>query len=332
MDRRGFTLALVTAAAALVVSAVSACAAPRLRLEQTVWDFGVLTNRPEVTHDFMLRNDGDSSLEITRVVSSCNLCLSASVEKRSIPPGQEGRLHCRLGLRGLPGQVARTITLSSNDPENPSVVVGLTGVSVPLFDVTPQELQLDLSSGQRTALAQILPLVQLHAPLSQVQLDTTNMIAQISTEGGTRFILAVQARPTLPRGRTRFRASISSTNSADPLCLVDGVASNPLDLEVLPPSLRLLPKAEPQNRILWLRQHGAQPMTLLDVIPPSDTIRVTVEPDATGLNYRMDVLAWKKAASADSPRQLVLKMRDRANHDHSIPVPITVEDADDTNP
>jgi hypothetical protein len=237
-----------------------------------------------------------------------------------------------LDLRTLAGKVFRTVTFSCNDPQNPSVVLAITGVHVPLFEITPYEIQMELASGQQQAVAQILPLVQLHAPLSRVQLDNTNMTAQISTQGPGRFALAVQAKPTLPQGREKFRAVVQSTDPNDPVCVVAGLVNNPPDLEVMPPSLQLEAKAEPQSRMLWLRQHGHAPMSLLDVVAPSETMRVTVEPDATGYNYRLEVLAWGQAGASGATNQLLLKMRDQANRDHSIPVPVVVNQTEAAHP
>ncbi len=48
----------------LVCLALFVCrtyAAPRIEVDQPVWDFGPVTNMTEVTHDFVIRNSGDDS-------------------------------------------------------------------------------------------------------------------------------------------------------------------------------------------------------------------------------------------------------------------------------
>lgn len=320
------------ACAGLLLSVGSATAGPRLQVSDAVWDFGSVTNVQEIAHDFLLRNEGDTPLEIIRVNSGCDSCLTAAVEKKTIPPGDVGLLRCRADLRHHTGAFTRNLTLFSNDSDQPTFAFSVTGMVVPLFEVTPPEVSVDLGSGQRNGVAQILPLLRLHAPLSRVQLDNTNMIAQISRPSAGGYTLTVQPLPTLPRGRTKFQARVQSADSRDPSCLVGGIVYNPSDLEIVPPALHLQPKAGVQSRIVWLRQRGMGPMTLVDLVVPSGNMRATVEPDASGYNYRIDILAWEQQRAAGSTNQLLLKMRDQFNHDNLVPVPVVVRPTDSSNP
>src|SRR5438105_8535873 len=134
--------------AVLVAMALPASAAPLIVVEQPSWDFGIVTNCAELTHDFRIRNAGDASLTITQVRSSCNVCLHANADKRIAPPGGSTLIHCHLDLHALSGQITRAVVLTCNDPTKPSPVLSLTGISVPVYSITPLELTLDLASGQ----------------------------------------------------------------------------------------------------------------------------------------------------------------------------------------
>jgi Protein of unknown function (DUF1573) len=307
---------------------VVAWAGPRLAVNEAVWDFGVATNRQDITHEFVIRNAGDAALEISRVVSSCEACLSAWVDKKSISPGETGRVHSRLDLRKLRGGVSRSISIFCNDVDQPSFLLGIAGVVAPNYAVTPPEIYLDLTAAPPLTVARILPLIKLQAPLAQVQIDNTNMTAQVTEDGPNEFVLTVRAAASTPRGRTPFNVTVLSSNSSDPPCLIQGNAHNPPDLEVIPGALEFRPQAAPQVRMLWIRQRGAAPMALLDVIAPSDQIQSTVEPDSTGYNYRINILASERWIHPGATNQLLLKMRDQLNHEHLIPVPVSVGPTD----
>ena len=302
-------------------------AAPQILVEQPAFDFGAITNGSEILHDFVIRNVGDTDLEINRVISSCNVCLKAKLDKFEIPPGGASRLHARLDLRLLSGSISRSITIESNDPQNAWVMLELAGTVTPSYQMTPLEIVLDLSQGQKMAMAEIAPLVRLHAPLSQVNYDNTNILAKVSAAGPGRFVLSLVALDSLPRGNAAINLTLFSADSNDPSFQTTAFIHNPPDLELLPERLKFLPQVEPQMRILWLKQHGATPGILLDIIPPSDKFKCEIEADSTGYNYRIYVNAYQQQALAGQTNVLLLKMRDHNWNEHTVSVPVTVEPA-----
>jgi len=97
------------------------------------------------------------------------------------------------------------------------------------------------------------------------------------------------------------------------------VAYQPPAREVLPSELVFEAKAEPQTRIVWLRQHGAQPVALLDVIAPSENFRCEVDPDPSTPSYRVYVTAHDLPAGQGG--ELVLKMANESQ----LTVPLKVK-------
>ena len=307
-----------------LIWSTEALAAPRIQVEPLLWDFGTATNIPEITRDFTVRNTGDADLQINRLVSSCDACLRAAIDKTKIPPGGTAVVHGRLDLRALEGPITRTITVYCNDPNNSPVVLGLTGIVVPVYQVTPREITMDLSQGQRIGVAEIAPLCHLHAPLSQVQCKDTNITATVSIEASNKFMLTVRASESFPRGRAMVSLDVRSADSNDPPCLVNAFVNNPADFEVIPAQLWFEPQKEPQMRILWIKQHGAAPSILLDAIPQSDKIHCEIEQVADSFDYRIYVTAWQQDGAASQTNVLILKVRDHNQHEQSVPVPIVV--------
>jgi hypothetical protein len=299
-------------------------AQPRLVLPQSGWNFGAVTNLAELDHDFVISNSGDATLQIDHVISSCNDCLQAGIEKDKILPGGSTRLHSRLDMRRLSGEVSRTILVDCNDPQNPSTVLELKGVVVPAYQITPPAIELDLSKGQRAATAQIQPLFKLRAGLSQVDCDDSNVLATIGSESSAVTTLTVESRQTILRGNTLATVTLHSNNSNDLPCRVTVLIHNPPDVEVVPSQLTFQPQADPQMQVLWLYQHGASPLTLLDAVPSSDDYHCEIDPDPDGVDYRIYVTAAPLQPSTGKTNSLVLKMMDAKHQNAAVVIPLFV--------
>jgi hypothetical protein len=161
-----------------------------------------------------------------------------------------------------------------------------------------------------------------------VHCDNTNVLAQITPAGRDRFVLTVEVLDSLPRGNAAVQLALGSADTNDPTFLAMAIVHNPPDLELLPERLRFLPQTEPQTRILWLKQHGAAPLNLLDIIPPSANFKCEIEPDSSGYNYRVYVDAWQLEMAAGKTNWLRLKMRDQNEHERLVTVPVEVAPAD----
>jgi Protein of unknown function (DUF1573) len=324
-NRRWFYLSVTTAFVQLFAASTVISAAPRIVVEQPVYDFGIITNGLEILHDFVIRNVGDADLKINRVISGCNACLHAGMSLANIPPGGKAVLHSQLDLRLMSGSVSRAIMVECNDSQNAFLGLELTGVVVPAYQVTPLGISLDLSQGQPTGTAEILSLFELHAPLSQINCDNTNIEVKISQKSFTEFVLTAQAKHISEHGDMSVKLMVCSVDSNDLPCFVSVWIHNPPEVEVVPLTLLFQSRTEQQTRILWLKQHGAAPLTLLDVVASSDKYHCEIDPDPVSNNYRIYVNAWQQDPVADQTNVLTLKLKDSRNHEKFITVPILIE-------
>lgn len=107
---------------------LAACAGgqPRLAAETERFDFGDVVNGEVLTHDLVVRNEGEAPLVVEAVSTSCG-CTKATLEPMNIPPGGSGILHVVYdsGAHGpeLTGPVTRQIFIASNDPDRAEVVI-----------------------------------------------------------------------------------------------------------------------------------------------------------------------------------------------------------------
>jgi uncharacterized cupredoxin-like copper-binding protein len=102
---------------------------PKLVLQQTSYDFGDIKQGEKVSHDFVLSNSGGDLLTISNVSASCG-CTAATPEKNELAPGESTNLTVSFNSSGRRGKQNKTIRIFSNDPQNPEMVLTITGVVV----------------------------------------------------------------------------------------------------------------------------------------------------------------------------------------------------------
>ena len=74
--------------------------------------------------DIIVRNNGKSELKIEKVNASCG-CTAALLSKKVIKPGESGDLRIELDTSNMVGKKTRTISVRSNDPLNPRMLITL---------------------------------------------------------------------------------------------------------------------------------------------------------------------------------------------------------------
>lgn len=117
----------------------NAALAPKIVCAEPVFDFGEKSNTDFVEHDYPIRNEGTLALEIRGVQASCG-CTAVKPSQDVIPPGGEASIHARLDLRGRSGLQAKTITVQSNDPQMPRLILQLKGNAVQALRADPSTL------------------------------------------------------------------------------------------------------------------------------------------------------------------------------------------------
>ena len=113
--------------------------APQIVCAETVFDFGERDNAGFVEHDFPIRNAGTLPLEIRNVRASCG-CTAVKPSRNVVQPGDSAAISARFDLRGRNGMQTKTITVTSNDPEKPDLVLQLKGTAMQALRAQPSTL------------------------------------------------------------------------------------------------------------------------------------------------------------------------------------------------
>jgi hypothetical protein len=108
---------------------------PKMRCDETTYQFPEVWSGDIVDHDFVIHNDGDAPLELLSVHGSCS-CTATSADK-VIAPGKQGKVNAKLNTARMSHTVTRTISVQSNDPVNKNMTLTLKGEVKPRIDVAP---------------------------------------------------------------------------------------------------------------------------------------------------------------------------------------------------
>src|SRR4051794_6125067 len=111
-------LALVCAPA---LAADAPAAAPKVVVEEAVYDFGKVPPAQVLQHTFLIKNEGNAPLQVSDVVPDCK-CTATEFDK-VIAPGATGKVVASVDTRMLSGQAQGQLKVITNDPVQPQLAL-----------------------------------------------------------------------------------------------------------------------------------------------------------------------------------------------------------------
>lgn len=253
-------------------------AAPRFACDEPTFDFGERDNSTTVVHDFVIRNDGNATLEITGIRPSCG-CTVANVSRPSLEPGQATTLTARFTLEGRTGPQHKTIAVESNDPRSPQSVLALTGTAVALVDVVPRTVYAsNLLPGQ--AVTNVIKITSREdEPLEIVSIDTGNPLVRaeaVEVVAGREYDVVVRAGSDLPKGATYGRIALQTSSKRLPVANVAYRYNVIGEISVYPQELTMLEQDRPLNKTIVITPGTVTDFTVTEVRAPSSDIGVEI--------------------------------------------------------
>ncbi|MFY0601536.1 MAG: DUF1573 domain-containing protein [Cyclobacteriaceae bacterium] len=86
---------------------------PKVVFEETVHEFGDITQGDRVEHVFKYMNNGTEPLIISNVKTTCG-CTAPDWSREPLAPGESADLTVRFNSSGKNGMINKTITINSN--------------------------------------------------------------------------------------------------------------------------------------------------------------------------------------------------------------------------
>ncbi len=163
---------------------------PKAVAVEAIQDLGVLPKGETAEVDFQIRNDGDAALIIHEARPACG-CTVADFDA-TIAPGKIGKVHAELDSTNLHGPNRKTITVYTNDPENPSLTLTIQSDVRPFLSVVPG-----------------------YARFNFVRLETEGNVTQtLWAEDGNDFEI-VGAKSPFPYLHVAYREAAETERNAD---------------------------------------------------------------------------------------------------------------------
>lgn len=117
-------IGLVAVISLAFMMSAAAAGGPRLAMKSLEHSFGVVKAGNPLTFTFEVKNEGEGILEIKTVSPSCG-CTTSSFDK-SIAPGKTGGITLAVEKTdGYKGEVSKTATVTTNDPDHQTFVLTL---------------------------------------------------------------------------------------------------------------------------------------------------------------------------------------------------------------
>ena len=201
MKKRSFGLAVCL----VWLTAVWASAAPKLVVDEPVFEFGPVPQGQDVRHTFQFRNIGDEPLVISKVRSSCG-CTAALVSSDVLQSGQQGELKTNFDSARFRGKVDKTIYLYSNDPQIPVQKMTVKGEVLELFGLAPRQVNFGPVQPEHPVERTVTLTSRVAENLQRVSIQTTSpqlkarFPDQLPALGSGKIKIALKPKP----GQNRF--------------------------------------------------------------------------------------------------------------------------------
>jgi len=111
---------------------------PKAVADSTVHDFGTMVFGKTGEHTFIIRNEGEAPLELTKGVSTCQ-CMLGELTDGKIPPGGQVEVKLTWTPKTRTPEFRQMAPIHTNDPDRLVIEFQITGEVSTLFDIVPPD-------------------------------------------------------------------------------------------------------------------------------------------------------------------------------------------------
>ena len=255
-------------------------AAPKISVDQADFSFGSLDAAQTAEHKYILKNEGEGTLEISAARPSCG-CTVASISEKTVPPGGQSEITARLSLAGRSGHQYKTITVDSNDPQQPQLTLILQGdVSTPIA-VQPERVIFGQIAYDALITNEVM-LVGNDQPfhITAVEAGSPNFEAKVETvEDGKKYRILVSTKAPLPPGGVSAAVHVTTDHPGRQTIDIPVAAAVLSEIMVAPSEIILNGKAGDNiSQFVVVRPGSGKTFSVEKVEPPDPAIHVEIAP------------------------------------------------------
>lgn len=252
---------------------------PKFRCDEMEYKWGTVWAMEKVEYEYIIHNDGEGILNILDVKASCG-CTATEYDK-NIAPGGQGKIKAVLTTGNYSTTLTKTITVTTNDPQNKMVVLKLTGEVKQRISSDPY---LTAQFGQLVPGASLTKTFKLTNNTDKpMKLEVTEpaqpscfKVSIKEIEAGKVAELTVTAEPPFKEDANYAAFSIKTGMEGVPDLPLPCNLFKPPTIQISPPQLRLptVAVANPYKTSLTLRNNGEEPLKLVSATVNDERIKV----------------------------------------------------------
>ena len=303
---------------------------PKLRVDERVYNFGEVMDGTKVEHDFAIINDGEVTLEIPSVRTSCGC--TATEWDRKIEPGKKGKVHVVFNTRGKGKHAQSSVYVQTNDPANQRIDLRMEGSTKQMIDMDPPgEVRFGRVGEDKIEPAKVKVTSNLPKPIklqpmpSGAQADAFKVSVR-EIEPGKVFEVTVAPQPPFPEGEVDANLQFSTGVTELPTVGIRASLFFPPAIEVPTAIILGAPPARETPRHIDLAYNGKGEIKVLSASSSDPAIKTNVLELTAGRRYR--VLCQIPAGYNVPPGQKVeIKIATDYAAKKEIVVPVTMASA-----
>lgn len=230
------------------------------------YDFGEVEQGEVVNHVYEFVNAGKKELNIQDVQTSCG-CTAALLLNKNIPPDGTGEVEVNLDTKGIRGRITKTITVHSNDLEEPKVLLSMTGIVKQDIVLSPTQIYFgDIKRGEKVS--KKLQIIDEKLDVSRVDTIPSpyimTHITKVQNEKEKRFEIEVALSPEIPLGLMEGKLIVYTNSKKRPMIEIPIVVHVKGDIKITPSQIffGFVKKVEKSERKIEITTNGEKELKI----------------------------------------------------------------------
>jgi hypothetical protein len=278
-----------------LVLAEDAPPAPKVKVENPVFDFGTVSQGAKVSHDFAIKNEGNADLNIHRIVPACG-CTAASSGGDRIAPGQMGTVKVELDTTDISGSKLRLVRVFTSDMNEPMTTLTLKGNVEPNVKIEPNRVAFNNVTRSASTTPESREVRIAVKPESGLQLAGIKSFSKlvkvdVREQGPQGAVIAVSLDPSAPVGEVRERLVVNLRGEREMSVNIPVFANvqGPLKLNPGTLSFGIVEGAEPIERSVKFENTGPKPVAIKKLVTSDPALSADYAVIKDGTNYVIHV-------------------------------------------
>lgn len=246
-------------------------AAPRAEFPGSAVDLGTVMPSEIQRHDFVVTNAGTAPLLITGVHPSCG-CTTTGEWDREIAPGKSGTIPVEFNPANFTGTVTKTVTITTNDPAQPTRVLEFRATVWRPFQVQPTFANFLPVEGERWTETKVVRIVSNAAEpvtLAAPQSSDPRFQAEVkAVKPGREFELHVRYESAEGAAAPSTTITVPTSSKDQPELTITAFAIPQPAVMAVPAMLQVPANATGQNynHNIVIRNNGRTPLEITEAV------------------------------------------------------------------